>query len=125
MGTNEAANFAAGSNHGNRERIDLLMEAAAGKPVLWLTVKSMRTEGPYANKGMHGWNDALVKACAACSNLRVYDWAAEVQDDWFQDDGIHFTSDGYAERGRRTAHALARAFPATGRPAAGCVVGSD
>lgn len=125
MGTNEAANVAAGSNHGIRgERIDLLMEAAAGKPVLWLTVKSMRTEGPYGNKGMRGWNDALLKACATYSNLRVYDWATEGQDDWFQDDGTHFTSDGYAERGRRTAHALARAFPAKGRPAA-CVVGSQ
>jgi hypothetical protein len=40
-----------------------------------------------------------------------------VRDGWFIDDGIHFTSTGYAARGRLIADALLEAFPNT-RPLA-------
>ena len=35
-----------------------------------------------------------------------------VQDAWFQDDGIHYTSAGNAERARLIADALLAAYPA-------------
>ncbi|HEX8008017.1 MAG TPA: hypothetical protein VF482_16495 [Trebonia sp.] len=44
--------------------------------------------------------------------MRVYDWAAVVQNSWYISDGIHFTSYGCAERALLIADALARAFPA-------------
>ena len=46
--------------------------------------------------------------------MRIYNWAADVKDAWFIEDGIHFTSPGYAARAELIAHALAHAFPAKG-----------
>ena len=63
---------------------------------------------------MEKWDEELVAACAAYPNMRVYDWAADVKDDWFIEDGIHFTSPGYAARAQLIAQALAHAFPAKG-----------
>ena len=40
---------------------------------------------------------------------------------WFINDGIHYTSAGYAQRARLIADGLAAAFPQTGH-SAGCVV---
>ena len=71
---------------------------------------------------MRAWNAALLRACDRYPNLRVFDWAAAVRDDWFIEDGIHYTSDGYAARAHRIAIALAEAFPAGGR-SPDCVVG--
>ena len=122
IGTNDAANYAVGSPYGSRARIDILMAAAGDRPVLWLTVKTLRSSGHYANAEMQAWNTALLKACATYPNLRVYDWAAEVKDSWFLDDGIHFGSRGYVERARRTALALAAAFPAASPTSPDCVV---
>jgi len=57
------------------------------------------------------WNEALAEAATRYPNLEVYDWAAIVQDGWFQDDGIHYTSAGNAERARLIADALLAAYP--------------
>ena len=46
--------------------------------------------------------------------MRIYNWATDVKDEWFIEDGIHFTSPGYAARSELIAHALAHAFPASG-----------
>jgi len=57
--------------------------------------------------------------------MRVYDWASDVRDDWFIEDGIHFTSPGYAARAQLIALALAHAFPEKGETEGGfkdCVV---
>ena len=72
---------------------------------------------------MPPWNEALLDACAAHPNMRVYDWASEVQDDWYDDDGIHQNPVGYVHRAERIADALANAFPA-GVVTEGCVVSS-
>ena len=61
----------------------------------------------------------LVAACASYPNMRVYDWASDVKDDWFIEDGIHFTSPGYAARAQLIAQALAHAFPAKGETEGG------
>ncbi|WP_395692455.1 acyltransferase family protein [Nocardioides sp.] len=124
MGTNDAANQAVGGVHPYAERIDLLMHAIGHEPVLWLTVKSRLDSGPYDDANMRAFDDALLDACRRYPDLRVYDWRSEVRDSWFVSDGIHFTSAGYAARAARIGNALARAFPAGGTPAPGCVVGS-
>jgi hypothetical protein len=113
MGTNEAANVAAGSSFTYADRIASMMGTIGGEPVLWVNVKSLVTTGPYAAKNMEEWDEALLAACDDYPYMRIYDWAEDVRDGWFIDDGIHFTSTGYAARGRLIADALLEAFPNT------------
>jgi len=112
MGTNEAANVAAGSTVGYDERIDSMMGTIGGEPVIWVNVKSLLKGSPYAESGMESWDEALLEACDRYPTMRIYDWAGEVKDEWFVEDGIHFTTPGYAARGRKIADALRNAFPA-------------
>jgi peptidoglycan/LPS O-acetylase OafA/YrhL len=114
MGTNEAANVAAGSSFTYDDRIDSMMSTIGDEPVLWVNVKSLETSGPYAAENMREWDKALREGCDRYPHMRVYDWAGDVKDEWFIPDGIHFTSEGYAARGRLIADALLEAFPNTG-----------
>jgi peptidoglycan/LPS O-acetylase OafA/YrhL len=114
MGTNEAANVAAGSSFTYDDRIDSMMSTIGDEPVLWVNVKSLETSGPYAAENMREWDKALREGCDRYPHMRVYDWASDVKDEWFIPDGIHFTSEGYAARGRLIADALLEAFPNTG-----------
>jgi len=126
LGTNEAANVAAGSTVGERERIEKMMAIIGAEPVLWVNVRSVVPPGdPYSKGNMEKWDEELVAACASYPNMRVYDWASDVKDDWFIEDGIHFTSPGYAARAQLIALALAHAFPEKGETEGGsknCVV---
>ena len=63
LGTNEAANVSAGSTVTLDERIDTMMHVADGDPVLWVNVKSLVTDGPYAATNMEEWDEALLDAC--------------------------------------------------------------
>jgi hypothetical protein len=125
LGTNEAADVAAGSNVGLEERIEKMMNIIGGEPTLWVNVKTLpdATEF-YAEEGMKKWDEELKKACLRYPDMRIYNWAADVKDSWFINDGIHFTSPGYAARAELIAHALAHAFPAKGESPGGahCVV---
>jgi peptidoglycan/LPS O-acetylase OafA/YrhL len=114
MGTNEAANVAAGSTITYDDRIDLMMSTIGDEPVMWVNVKSLETSGPYAAANMRNWDKALLAGCDRYPDMRIYNWAADVKDEWFIPDGIHFTSEGYAARGRLIADALLEAFPNTG-----------
>ncbi|MEO8830610.1 acyltransferase [Lapillicoccus sp.] len=122
MGTNEAANQAVGGNTPMDQRIDLLMKHVGDSPVLWVTVKTLLTKGPYAEVEMQKWDDALVAACSTYPHMRVYDWAAEVQGKWYISDKIHFTTPGYQQRGHRIAEAMAIAFPKGGQSPDGCLI---
>ena len=129
LGTNEAANVSAGSTIGYDERIDTMMNVADGDPVLWVNVRSLVTDGgPYDNSNMQGWDKALLAACSSYPNMRIYDWDSEVKDDWFIEDGIHFTTQGYRARSKGIADALLNAFPAGGEvdnpDNADCLIGS-
>jgi peptidoglycan/LPS O-acetylase OafA/YrhL len=124
MGINEAANQYVGGTYPFDRRIDLLMQPIGEHPVLWMTVRTLRSSGPYQDAQMQKWNQALLTACSRYPTMRVYDWRAESKTAWFVDDGIHFTAKGYRERAARIADAFARAFPASGELPAGCVVGS-
>lgn len=118
LGTNETANVSAGSTIGLDQRIDTMMGVAAGQPVLWVNVKSIVGSGPYSSTNMETWNEALLEACDRYPNMRIYDWAADVKDVWFIPDGIHFTTPGYAARGRLIADAMLETFPAGVEPVA-------
>ena len=120
LGTNEAANVAAGSTVTERERIDKMMAIVGDEPVLWVNVRTLPSAAEfYAEEGMKKWDEELVNACAAYPNMRVYNWAGDVKDEWFIEDGIHFTSPGYAARAQLIAQALAHAFPANGKSEGG------
>ena len=121
LGTNDTADVAIGSNVGRAARIREMMSVAHGEPVMWVNVISLVPGGPYAEANMQLWNAALLQACARYPNMRIFNWAAQVEPRWFIDDGIHYTSAGYAARAHKIAVALARAFPATG-PSPRCVV---
>ncbi len=129
LGTNEAADVSVGSAEGFAKRIDSMMSVARGGPVLWVNVKTLVTSGPYAETNMQRWDAALDKACQRYPNMRVYDWASEVRDNWFIDDGIHFTTPGYAARSKFIASALLDAFPATEpidrTPGESCMIHTD
>lgn len=126
LGTNEAADVAAGSTVGLHERIEKMMAIIGDEPVLWVNVRSLVPPGdPYAKGGMVEWDEELERACATYPNMRIYDWASDVKDQWFIEDGIHFTSPGYAARAQLIAQALAHAFPEKGTTEGGvenCVV---
>jgi peptidoglycan/LPS O-acetylase OafA/YrhL len=116
LGTNEAADVAAGSNVGYDERIQDMMRIAKDDPVLWVNVKTLLNSGsPYDDKNMAAWDAALAKACKTYPNMRVYDWRSDVKDPWYVDDGIHFTSQGYRQRSKLIADALLDGFPAGGK----------
>jgi len=121
LGTNDPANTS-GNVAILSTRIDNMMAKIGNKPTLWTTTKTLKDKGPYQNANMASWNQALIQACARHPNMRVYDWASEVQDTWFVADGIHPNSAGCKERAARMARAIARAFPRDGAPSAGCVV---
>jgi lysophospholipase L1-like esterase len=121
LGTNDAANIAAGSASGPASRISRMMSVTGGQPVLWVNVTTLDAAGPWARPGMQAWNSALRQACASHPALRIFDWASVARPAWFAADGIHYTSAGYAARGRAIAGALATAFPASGH-SRGCVI---
>jgi lysophospholipase L1-like esterase len=121
LGTNDAADVAIGSGTGRMPRIQQMMAAAHGQPVMWVDVISLLAGGPYAKANMQLWNATLRQACPRYPNLRIFDWASLAQPGWFINDGIHYTSSGYAIRGQQIAQGLARAFPARGH-STGCVI---
>ncbi len=126
LGTNEAANVFVGSAVDEQERIEIMMDTIGDEPVMWVNVRSLVEAGdPYAAENMKKWDEELPLACQRYPNMRVYDWAADVKDAWFIEDGIHFTSPGYAARAELTAQALAHAFPAKGESEGGdnCLIG--
>jgi lysophospholipase L1-like esterase len=121
LGTNDTADVAIGSNVGRLARIREMMSVAHGEPVMWVNVISLVPYGPYAEANMQLWNAALLQACARYPNMRIFNWAGQAERWWFINDGIHYTSAGYAARAHKIANALARAIPATGRSPS-CVV---
>jgi hypothetical protein len=112
LGTTDAANIAAGAPMPADRRIDRLMAVIGNDPVLWVDAKTLRTDGPWQNSSMLTWNEALTAAAARYPNIKVYDWAGVVQDAWFGDDRIHYTTEGYTQRAALIAAALATSYPA-------------
>jgi peptidoglycan/LPS O-acetylase OafA/YrhL len=119
LGTNDTADVYVGSNVSLAERIRRMMSVIGNEPVLWVNVKSLLSTGPYSETDMLNWDDALLAACPSYPNMRVFNWAAMAQPQWFISDGIHYTSAGSAARSAALADALATAFPAGASTGAG------
>ena len=117
LGTNDAANIAAGSSVGMMARIDQMMAVAHGQPVMWVNTRTLLTSGPWANANEQAWDKTLVRALAKYPNMRIFNWSAVARPRWFLSDGIHYNSVGCAMRARAIAGALARAFPQNGQSA--------
>jgi hypothetical protein len=121
LGTNDTANVSVGSNVSRMARIDEMMSAAHGQPVLWVNTHTLLPSGPWSETNMQTWNDDLLQACARYPNMRIFNWAGMDQPGWHLPDGIHYTAAGYAIRAAAIAHALAQAFPRGGHSTS-CVV---
>jgi hypothetical protein len=111
VGTNDTANVAAGSVVERRARIDHMMSLIGVDPVLWVDVTSRVESGDYAAENMRLWDAALDDARARYPNLRVFAWSNVVRDEWFVDDGVHYTTEGYTTLARSLADAVVAAFP--------------
>ena len=99
------------------------MRSIGNQQVLWVNTRTLVDQGPNSELHMATWDAALVAACARYPTLRVYDWADEVQPQWYtHTDDIHYTTPGYRARSLAIARALAIAFPATGKPPQGCTI---
>jgi lysophospholipase L1-like esterase len=114
LGTNDTANVSVGSNVGLMARIQEMMAAAQGQPVMWVNTQTDLSSGPWSEANMQLWNKTLLQAAKQYPNMRIFNWAGMVQPAWHLSDGIHYTSAGYGIRAAAIAHALARAFPAGG-----------
>jgi hypothetical protein len=117
LGTNDTANVAVGSTVGMMARIDQMMAAAHGQPVMWVNTRTQLTTGPWASANERAWDKTLVRALAKYPNMRIFNWSAVAQPAWFLPDGIHYNSLGCAMRAKAIADALARAFPQNGHSA--------
>lgn len=113
VGTNDAANIAAGSNVTAEARIRAMMDVIGNDPVLWVDAVTQRTDDAYRNASMVAWNQELYRITAEYPNVRVYRWYDVVRPEWFRNDGIHYTVEGSAQRAAHTAQALLMFFPAT------------
>jgi peptidoglycan/LPS O-acetylase OafA/YrhL len=113
LGTNDTADVYVGSNVGRLQRIEKMMKVIGNQPVMWVEVTSLLSSGPYSEQNMQLWNQALQQAQRQYPNMRIYNWPAVAQKSWFINDGIHYTSIGYAHRATAIADALAQAFPAS------------
>jgi hypothetical protein len=123
LGTNDTANVYVGSTVDLKPRVDQMMRLIGDQPVMWVTVRSLLSSGPYAEENMELWNQTLEDACDRYPNMRIFDWASWTEDDWFISDGTHYTPEGYRHRARLTANALAHGFPASGaKESSSCVV---
>jgi hypothetical protein len=114
LGTNDTANVSVGSAVGLTGRIDEMMSVAHGEPVLWVNTVTELSGGPWSEANEQLWDAALVSTLARYPNMRILNWAAVAQPDWFLPDGIHYSPVGCAARAQAIAQGLARAFPATG-----------
>ena len=111
-GVNDAANVAVGSIPPVEERIRIMLDLLDGQRVMWPTTVSDTESGPWAQENMREFNEALLRVQKDYPNLRVFDWAAEVDHAWFlEGDFVHYNATGNAERSHRFAGALVRAFP--------------
>jgi peptidoglycan/LPS O-acetylase OafA/YrhL len=113
LGTNDTADVYVGSNITREQRVQKMMSLIGDQPVMWVEVTSLLSNGPYSEKNMQLWNEALQQVQPHYPNMKIYNWPAVAQKSWFINDGIHYTSIGYAHRGTAIANALAQAFPAS------------
>jgi len=123
LGTNEAADVAAGSAVGLKARIARMMSIIGAQRVMWVNAITINGSPKYYGEdGMRRWDRDLVAACQRYPTMRVLDWATLAKHKWFIPDGVHYTTPGYEARTRIIAHGLVKAFPRDRPPSGSCVV---
>jgi hypothetical protein len=122
MGINDAADIAVGSRVSAPERIERMMSLIGHQPVMWIAVRTVVSQGPYAEANMQAWNAALLRDCSVYPNMRVFDWAALARPSYYIPDGIHYNSPGSAVLAAAFAKGLAAAFPRSGPAPHSCLV---
>jgi hypothetical protein len=115
IGTNDAANIAAGGARQADQRIALLMSAIGTDPVLWIDAATVTESGYWASVNIDAWNAVLTASLPAYPNLRIARWSVFVAPEWFTSDGIHPTAVGAAARVQFIAGALIANFPLKAR----------
>jgi hypothetical protein len=119
LGTNEAADVAAGSTFSLKTRIARMMSIIGNQPVMWVnSITLPGTPQYYGEAGMRQWDNDLVASCPKYPTMRVFDWAAHAKPSWFIPDHIHYTPEGYIHRTKAIAHGLVKSFPASQPPSA-------
>lgn len=111
IGTNDAANIAAGGKRQATERITSMMSVIGSEPVLWLDAATIAVDGFWAASNMQAWNDVLRAMAPNYRNLRIAPWSTFVGAKWYQPDGVHLTDAGSVARVEFVASALGAAFP--------------
>lgn len=112
LGTNDAANIAAGSNADAATRVRRVLDATAGEPVLWLTASTVRADGHWARPNTLRWNGELAVLTAGISNVAVADWDSVASaSPWFVADGIHPNAAGLDARSQFIADTLRVFYP--------------
>jgi hypothetical protein len=112
VGTNDAANIAAGANLGAEERILRILYVIGDEPVLWVDAATNRSATAYRNDNMRAWNDTLYRIASERENVEVLRWSERVRPEWFVSDAIHMGTEGRVWRAAFTAAALVEFFPA-------------
>ncbi len=111
IGTNDAANIAAGGARQAAQRIASLMGVIGADPVLWIDAATVTDSGSWASANMEAWNAVLAATGPSYPNLRIARWSGFVVPEWFTSDGIHPTAAGAAARVQFIAAALVANFP--------------
>ena len=112
IGTNDAANVAAGSTIGFDERINKMLNLLGDDQVLWVDAVSLLANDPiYGSQVMKAWNEALYRLTADHPNIAVLHWSDLVKAGWFARDGLHYNQTGLAQRAAITAAAMVEYFP--------------
>ncbi|MDY6055748.1 acyltransferase family protein [Micrococcus sp.] len=128
VGLNDSANMAKADAWDSVDaRIDAVMQASQGRPVLWVDAVIMpwATKAHYTPESARRFNEALVAATARHPNLWVYDWQREssAHPEWFlENDANHNNEAGAIAKAEGMARALVAAFPADQDPAEDRVV---
>lgn len=113
LGTNDAANIAAGSSADAAQRVGRILDAVDGEPTLWITASTVRTDGFWARPNTLAWNDQLRALAGPSPNVAIADWDATANlQALFVADGIHPNSAGLAARSIFIADNLRVFFPA-------------
>lgn len=111
IGTNDAANIAAGGQRQETERIASMMSVLGNDPVLWIDAATVTDTGFWAATNMQSWDAGLVAMAAGYRNVRVVPWSTFVRPEWYVTDGIHLNAAGAAARVQYIAYVIAGSFP--------------
>jgi lysophospholipase L1-like esterase len=111
IGTNDAANIAAGAARNAQQRILALMSVIGTDPVLWIDSLTIATTGFWASPNVDAWDAALTTSKVSYPNIRIAKWSKFVKPEWFESDGVHPNAAGTAARVQFVVAAVVANYP--------------